>query len=149
MLPIARVPDGQAPPTTTNRQETLMVETTTANPELLQEQVAQLLVQPLEAQSVVLSSGPRIFDTASPLRIPKLTSGASVGFVGESEEIPEADVQFGEVSLMPSDRKSIKILVRFSNELLRQSVVGLDATLRSRLVTDVGNALDDALLTGD
>src|SRR5699024_9573199 len=104
---------------------------------------------PLEAQSVVLSSGPRIFDTASPLRIPKLTSGASVGFVGESEETPEADVQFGEVGLMPSDRKSIKILVRFSNELLRQSVVGLDATLRSRLVTDVGNALDDALLTGD
>jgi hypothetical protein len=58
-------------------------ETTTANPELLQGQVANLLVQPLEAASVVLSSGVRIFDTASPLRIPKLTSGATVGFVGE------------------------------------------------------------------
>ena len=76
-------------------------ETTTANPELLQEQVASLLVQPLEAASVVLSSGPRIFDTASPLRIPKLTSGASVGFVAEGGEIPEAGVDFGEVVLMP------------------------------------------------
>jgi hypothetical protein len=47
-----------------------MVETTTANPELLQEQVARLLVQPLEAASVVLASGVRIFDTSSPLRIP-------------------------------------------------------------------------------
>lgn len=125
-----------------------MVETTTANPELLQEQVANLLVQPLEAASVVLSSGVRIFDTNGPLRIPKLTAGASVGFVAESAEIPEADVDFGEVSLMPSTLKSLKVLIRFSNELLRQSVIGLDATLKTRLVTDVSNALDTALLTG-
>jgi hypothetical protein len=36
-------------------------ETTTANPELIQTQVASLLVQPLEAASVVLASGVRIF----------------------------------------------------------------------------------------
>ncbi len=123
-------------------------ETTTANPELLQTQVAQLLVQPLEAASVVLASGVRIFDTAGPLRIPKLTAGASVGFVAESALIPEADVDFGEVTLMPSTLKSLKVLIRFSNELLRQSVVALDAVLKQRLVTDVSNALDDALLTG-
>ena len=40
-----------------------MVETTAANPQLLADQVSSLLVQPLEAASVVLSSGPRIFDT--------------------------------------------------------------------------------------
>jgi HK97 family phage major capsid protein len=40
------------------------------------------------------------------------------------------------------------VLIRFSNELLRQSVIGLDATLKLRLVTDVSNALDDALLKG-
>lgn len=125
-----------------------MVETTAANPELLQEQVAQLLVQPLEAASFVLSSGVQIFDTSGPLRIPKVTSGATVGFVGESELIPEGDVDFGEVKLLPSDRKSLKVLIRFSNELLRQSVIGLDAALRTRLVTDVSNALDTALLAG-
>jgi HK97 family phage major capsid protein len=123
-------------------------ETTTANPELLQTQVAQLLVQPLEAASVVLASGVRIFDTAGPLRIPKLTAGASVGFVAEGQLIPEADVDFGEVTLMPSNRTSLKVLIRFTNELLRQSVIGLDSVLRQRLVTDVSNALDDALLKG-
>jgi HK97 family phage major capsid protein len=123
-------------------------ETTTANPELLQTQVAQLLVQPLEAASVVLASGVRIFDTAGPLRIPKLTAGASVGFVAEGGLIPEADVDFGEVTLMPSNRTSLKVLIRFTNELLRQSVIGLDSVLRQRLVTDVSNALDDALLKG-
>lgn len=126
-----------------------MAETTTANPELLQSQVASLLVQPLEAASVVLSSGVRIFDTSGPLRIPKLTAGATVGFVGESTQIPEAGVDFDEVTLMPSTLKSLKVLIRFSNELLRQSVIGLDATLKQRLVTDVSNALDTALLTGD
>lgn len=123
-------------------------ETTTANPELLQTQVAQLLVQPLEAASVVLASGVRIFDTAGPLRIPKLTAGASVGFVAEGQLIPEADVDFGEVTLMPSNRTSIKVLIRFTNELLRQSVIGLDTVLKQRLVTDVSSALDDALLKG-
>ncbi len=123
-------------------------ETTTANPELLQTQVASLLVQPLEAASVVLASGVRIFDTAGPLRIPKLTAGASVGFVAEGGLIPEADVDFGELALMPSNRTSLKVLIRFTNELLRQSVIGLDATLKQRLVTDVSNALDDALLKG-
>lgn len=125
-----------------------MVETTTANPTLVAEQVANLLVQPLEAASGVLASAPRIFDSSEPLRIPKLTAGATPGVVGESELIPEADVQFGEIKLMPSDRKSIKTLIRFSNELARQSVVGLDATLRARLVNDVAATLDDELIAG-
>ena len=42
-----------------------MVEQVATNPTLLQDQVASLLVQPLEAASVVLAAGPRIFDTAS------------------------------------------------------------------------------------
>jgi HK97 family phage major capsid protein len=122
-------------------------ETTAANP-ALRPQVANILVQPLEAASIVLSSGVRTFDTNGPLRIPKLTAGASVGFVAESTAIPEADVSFGEIDLMPSTLKSLKVLIRFSNELLRQSVIGLDATLKLRLVTDVSNALDDALVKG-
>lgn len=126
-----------------------MAETTTANPELLQEQVANILLQPLEAASVVLASGPRIFDTASPLRIPKLVSSSDPSWIGEGELIPEHDVDFDEVRLMPTDRKSIKTLIRFSNELLRQSVIGLDATLKARLVSDVSRKLDTAFLTGD
>ena len=126
-----------------------MVETTTANPELLREQVSSLLIQPLEAQSLVLSSGVRIFDTAEPLRIPKLVSSSEPGWVGEGELIPEHDVDFDEVNLMPTDRKSIKTLIRFTNELLRQSVIGLDSVLKARLVSDVARKLDTAFLIGD
>lgn len=122
---------------------------TTSTASLIREQVASLLVQPLEDASVVLSSGVRIFDSSEPLRIPKLTAGTTAGFVAEGAEITADEVTFGEINLMPSDRTSIKALTRFTNEALRQSTIGLDAVLRARLVTDVANALDDALLTGD
>lgn len=55
------------------------------------------------------------------MRIPKLTAEASVGFVAESQPAPEADVTFGEITLLPSTLKSVKVLIRFSNELLRQT----------------------------
>ena len=115
-----------------------MVNSTTTANELIQEQVASILVQPLEAASVVLSSGPRIFDSSEPLRIPRLVSGFTPAFVAENAEIPESDADFGELTLMPSDRKGIKALTRFSNELLRQSHVSLDSVMKARLVTDVG-----------
>ena len=95
-------------------------------------------MQPLEAASVVLSSGPRIFDTAGALRIPKLIAGATVGFVAEGGLIPDtADVDFDEMVLMPTERKSIKTILKYTNELVRQSVIGIDAILRARLVKDV------------
>ena len=123
---------------------------TTAHSELLADQVASLLIQPLEAESVVLSSGVSIFDTASVLRIPKLVSSAPVSFVGESEEIPDDhSTEFDQIVLMPTDRKSIKVIDRYSRELVRQSVVGIDAVLKNRLVKVVSDALDTALLTGD
>ncbi len=126
-----------------------MTETTATNPELLAEQVSSLLVQPLEAASVVLSSGPQIFDTSGVLRIPKLVSGSTPTFVGEGGLIPDtAEVDFDEIRLMPTARKSIKLILKYTNELVRQSVIGIDSVLKTRLTTDVSNALDDALLAG-
>ena len=126
-----------------------MVQTTANNTALIQEQVANILVQPLEAQSVVLAAGPRIFDTASPLRIPKLIGSGEASWTGEGELIADHDIEFDEISLMPTERKSVKTLVRFTNELLRQSVIGLDQVLKDRLVSDVARKIDDAFLTGD
>lgn len=126
-----------------------MVASTTNASELIQEQVASLLVEPLEAASVVLESGPRIFDSSEPLRIPTLVSGFAPGFVAENALIPDTDADFGEIKLMPSERTSIKALTKFSNELLRQSMVALDQVLKTRLVNDVAAALDTALLSGD
>lgn len=126
----------------------MSLDTTTGAP-LIREQVANILVEPLESASVVLAAGPKIFNSSEPLRLPTLTGSTDPSWVAENGLIPDSEVTFGEINLMPSDRKSIKALTKFSNEMARQSAVGLDAVLKARIVKDVATKLDTALLTGD
>lgn len=126
----------------------MAIEVTSGNTTLLQSQVASLLVQPLAQESTFLAAGPRIFDTSDQLRIPRIASGVTAGFVAEGAQISDGDVSFDEITLLPSTLKSLKVLVRFSNEMARQSVVALDATLKRTLVTNVGEKLDAALWDG-
>ena len=126
-----------------------MAHTTSDHPTLIKDQVASLLVQPLETSSFVLSSGVRIFNSSEPLKIPRLVSSGTVDYVAEGAEIPDDyDVTFNEISLMPTSRKSIKSITRYTNELLRASSIGLDSVLKSRLVSDVSSKLDSELLAG-
>lgn len=127
----------------------MTVKTTSAT-ELTAEQVQRILVKPLEQGSTFLACGPRIFDTAGPIRIPKLGGMVDEGtttpdepdWIGEAELITKKDVDFGEVSLLPSTMKSVKVITTYSNEMARQSVVALDPVLQQRLVTDVAAKLD-------
>jgi HK97 family phage major capsid protein len=129
----------------------VMAVSTATAPELTAEQVQRILVLPLESKSVILSSGPRIFDTnGSPVRIPKLGGPvADPGWTGENGLIPERDVAFDEVLLLPETMQSVKVITRYSNELARQSVVALDAVLQARLVKDVADKIDAAFISGD
>lgn len=124
-----------------------MAVSTVSATELTQQQVAKILVKPLEEAAKFLAAGPRVFDTASELRIPKLGAPTTVTWVGENEQIPESNPDFDEVVLLPSTMKSLKTLTRYSNELARQSVVALDQALKDRLVTDVAAKLDAQLFS--
>lgn len=126
----------------------MAIEVTSGNSTLIQSQVAKLLVQPLEQISTFLAAGPIVLDSNAPVRVPRIVNGVSAGFVAEGAQISDGDVAFDEVTLLPSTLKGLKVLVKLSNELIRTSVVGLDAVLRTRLVTDVANALDAALWDG-
>src|SRR5262245_37332213 len=64
--------------------------------------VAKLLVQPLEQESTFLAAGPQIIDTAGPLRVPRIASGASAGFVAAGAQISDSKVSFDEIQLLPS-----------------------------------------------
>lgn len=126
-----------------------MAASTTTASELTAEQVQSILVRPLEDASQFLAAGPRIFDTdGSPVRIPKLGATEAPSWHGENELIDEIEQAFDEITLLPSTIKSVKTLTRYSNELARQSVIALDATLRDRLVTGVANKLDHAFIAG-
>jgi HK97 family phage major capsid protein len=124
------------------------IEVTSGNSTLIQSQVSSLLVQPLEQASTFLAAGPVVLDSSSPVRVPRIVNGVTAGFVAEGAQISDGDVAFDEVTLLPSTLKGLKVLVKMSNELIRTSVVGLEAVLRTRLVTDVANALDKALWDG-
>ena len=116
----------------------MAADSTTTASVLTTEQVHAVLTEPLLAESVVLASGPQIVDSAEPVRFPVITeypinadSAASVlgeAWVGENGEIPEQDPEWDEVVVLPQ-RKSIKIIHRFSNELARQSVVNVGQQL--------------------
>lgn len=125
----------------------MALDSTTNATELTAEQVVTTLIQPLEAQSQFLAAGPRIIDTAGPLRIPKMGGPTSPAWHGQNEQITEQDPTFDEVSLLPSTMKSIKVLTRYSNELARQSVIALDAALKQRLVKDVADTMDAQLFS--
>lgn len=127
----------------------MAVSTTTA-PELTAEQVQKLLVQPLEDRSVILGSGVQIFNTnGSPVRVPKMGGATAPGWVPENGLISEVSPTFDEVVLLPETIGSVKTLTLYSNELARQSIVGLDTALQSRLVKDVADVVDHAFISGD
>jgi HK97 family phage major capsid protein len=126
-----------------------MVNSTNTAKQLIEDQVKGILVEPLEAASVVLQSAPTVFNSSEPLRIKTLEEGFEPGIVGENELIPDnGEATFGEIKLMPTERKSIKAIIRTSNELIRQSTVGVSQTLQARLVKDVATKLDNELLAG-
>lgn len=125
-------------------------QTAAAGGALTQQQVADLLLKPLQAKSVFLAAGPRIFDTSggNNLRIPKLVSSTGATFVAEGAAIPDDDTTFGELTLLPKTMQAVKVITKVSDELLRQSIVALDAVLKDRLVTDIASALDNAFING-
>lgn len=117
---------------------------------LIQETIVPMLVEPLQAASVVLESGPTIIDSSSPVRVPTLEDVGDPSWVGENELIPDNDtVDFGEIELLPTERKSIKTITRVSNELIRAATQNVSTILEARLVNDVRKKLDDGLLLGD
>ena len=126
----------------------MATQTTATFPTLQHTEIQKLLVQPLEAESVFLASGPKIIDTNGPIRVPRIATGLTVGFVAEGGTIPESSVGMDEVTMLPSTLKSLKVISRVTAEVLRSSAVALDAILKQRLTTDTAAALDNALFTG-
>lgn len=111
--------------------------------ELIQETIQSLLLQKLEQESIAFQLGARVFQTAAPISVPKLVGNYSPSWVGENEQIPEdGGVGFDAVKLMNSSMKSVKSLIRLSNESLRSASVSLESVLQDRLLRDVASKID-------
>ncbi len=125
--------------------------TTATGGGLVPAQVAALLVEPLLAEAVVLRARPSIFDAqGAPVRVPKILSlDLADAWRAENVLIAEADPVYGEVTLLPTALKSLKVLHRVSNELARNAGQDIAQALSAALVKRVANAIDKAFLVGD
>ena len=123
-------------------------ETTEKAKVLTREDVVTTLVQPLQAASVFLAAGPRIIDTAGPLRIPYAPTYTDkpMPMTGEGEKIPQIAANFDQMQMLPSTMRSFKAIDHWTNELARQSFVDIGSVLRARLVEKVAADVDAQLL---
>lgn len=129
----------------------MSVDTTNSN-SLIETKVSEMLVEPLRAASVILNApGVTVEASSTPVKFPKLSGNANAGFIAENGKIPDDDdtLDFGELTLMPTDRKAVKTIVRVSNELIRMARTSVSTVLQNKIVSDVRDTLDTALLTGD
>lgn len=129
----------------------MSVDTTNSN-SLIETKVSAMLVEPLRAASVILSApGVTVEASSTPIKFPTLSGNANAGFIGENEKIPDdgETLDFGELTLMPTDLKAVKTIVRVSNELIRMAKTSVSTVLQNKVVSDVRDTLDLALLTGD
>lgn len=129
-----------------------MPTTSTTAHELIREQVLAVLA-PLTEQSVFLAAGPRIIDTAGPLRIPfgPTFDAGPVVMTAEGEEIPEIEAAWTDMQMLPSTMKSFKRIHRYTAEITRMSAVAVEPMLRTGLVARLAADVDTQLLgaTGD
>jgi HK97 family phage major capsid protein len=114
---------------------------------LIKDEFAAGLIDLLRADSVIRASNPVVvpMDTGT-LRMSKLASGSSGGWIGENQNIPATQPSFGQITLVA---KKYASLVPISNDLLRRAGAMADRTVRDDLVSDIATSTDLAFLRGD
>lgn len=119
----------------------------TAGGFLVPEQFSTDVIELLRPQSVIRRLGPMTVPMPNGnLSIPKITSGATGYYVGESSNITPSQLVTGQVKL---SFKKLAALVPMSNDLLRYSSPGADALVRDDAVRAIAQAENSNFIRGD
>jgi HK97 family phage major capsid protein len=128
---------------------------------LTRDQLETVVVQPLQAKSVVLAAGPRIVTPSqgAPIRLPRFLdfdylredsfSSSAPYWAGENDAIQLDDANYDEITLLPNSLRSVKVIHKVSAELIRLSPIDVLTNIRDALVSKAALALDFAFLLGD
>jgi HK97 family phage major capsid protein len=105
------------------------------------------LIEFLRPASVVRRMGARQIPLNNgSATMPKLTSGAQAGYVGENQDIEVTEASFGQLKM---SAKKLAALVPISNDLIRFSSPQADAIVRDDLIGAVAQAEDSNFLRSD
>jgi len=103
------------------------------------------IIELLRKETVVLPLCRQFPLNSSTVTIPSQTGGASVSWVGESENIPASQPTFGQKRLVA---KKMAVLVQLSNELLEDSDPAIDALIREDIARAAAEEMDRVILEG-
>jgi HK97 family phage major capsid protein len=122
----------------------------TANLSAINAQLSQAVQAPLQEKSTFLSlPGITVVDTAAPLRIPEAAATSpAAAFTAPGTQITEQAVALSELTLMPTERLSLKSITPVSNELVRMAALNIQSVLTQRIAEDQALVLDSALWNG-
>jgi HK97 family phage major capsid protein len=102
------------------------------------------VIELLRERAVIRSLGPTIIPMPTgSMTMPKLTGGATGGYIGESQNITADEQTFGQISL---SWKKLAVLVPMSNDLLRFNVANADGIVRDDCVSSLALTEDAAFL---
>lgn len=114
---------------------------------LLRESVDDGLIELLRPASVIRASNPLTVGLdGGNLRMPKLASGSSGGWIGENQNAPATQPSFGSVLLQA---KKYASLVPISNDLIRRSPTNATQVVRDDMVADIASSTDLAYIRAD
>jgi HK97 family phage major capsid protein len=105
------------------------------------------VIELLLERAVVRSMGPTVVPMPNgTMQFPKLTGGATAGYIGESQNAPVTEQTFGQINLT---WKKLACLIPVSNDLLRFEAAGADAIVRDDAVAAMAIREDQAFLRSD
>lgn len=105
--------------------------------------VLQLLVKPLERESIAGQVATTVAMSGNALRVPIVQADPSAGFVAEGSEIPASDATFAEVT---AQAKKVAGLTVISRELAEDSSPSAAEEVGRGLVRDIRRKVDAAFV---
>jgi HK97 family phage major capsid protein len=113
---------------------------------LVPEAFANELITPLYNSLAIMQAGARRIPMPNGnLSIPRMDTGASVGYIGENSNAGKTQQVFGDVKL---SAKKLAALIPVSNDLLRSTSIAADMFIRDDLVRQMQIKMDYTALYG-
>jgi HK97 family phage major capsid protein len=131
----------------TAQQRTMSTTDDAAGGYLVPAQAMPEFIELLSAETVCIRMGARVLPdlVGAPVTFVKQTGGATAYWVGEGDAPDPSNLTTGLIKMVP---KKVMALTYINNELIRRANPGAEAVIRQDFATQLGLAIDYAVLRG-
>ena len=105
------------------------------------DQVEQLIVLPVQSNSIAFQAATLVTTNATETRIPRVTDDPSAAWTAEGDEIGTSDPKIDDIAVLP---KKLAGLVVVSNETVADTNPAADSIVGDGLTRDIARKVDAA-----